>query len=64
MLSNRVKAIRTEKKISQHELSRRAGISREVLSKIENGEEVTLSTVSIISISDALEASIHDVFSF
>lgn len=62
MVKNRLKELRTERGISQEELSEMCGISRATLSKIENNEEVNVNTRTITKISDAFEVKPSEIF--
>jgi transcriptional regulator with XRE-family HTH domain len=45
-LGERIKTLRKERKLSQEELAKRAGISRNTLSKLENGYIANISIVT------------------
>ena len=45
-LGERIKTLRKERKLSQEELAKRAGISRNTLSKLENGYVANISIVT------------------
>src|SRR5690554_3223508 len=60
---NRLKLIRENKGISQAELSKKTGVVREQISRIENGQiNATIKTISRLS--DALDVKLKDVFDF
>lgn len=61
-VDNKVKEIRIKKGLSQEELANKSNISRYLISKIENGEDVNLTKNTMISISKALEKPVIDVF--
>lgn len=61
-VDNKVKEIRVKKGLSQEELANKSNISRYLISKIENGEDVNLTKNTMISISKALEKSVVEVF--
>ncbi|MEE1449663.1 helix-turn-helix transcriptional regulator [Faecalitalea cylindroides] len=61
-MDNKVKEIRVKKGLSQEELANKSNISRYLISKIENGEDVNLTKNTMISISKALEKSVVEVF--
>ncbi len=58
----RVKKIRLEKRMSQDELCKRAGVSRQTISDLESGREVNTTTATLGKIADALDCSIADIF--
>jgi transcriptional regulator with XRE-family HTH domain len=61
-MDNKVKEIRIKKGLSQEELANKSNISRYLISKIENGEDVNLTKNTMISISKALEKPVVEVF--
>lgn len=61
-MDNKVKEIRIKKGLSQEELANKSNISRYLISKIENGENVNLTKNTMISISKALEKPVIEVF--
>lgn len=62
MLKNRLKECRTERRMTQVELAEKAGISRATISKIENNEEVNLTTQTIAKLSEVLGVNPSDIF--
>lgn len=64
MAKNRLKSIREERGISQEELAKRTGLSRTTISKIENNEEVNVTTRTIATISEVFGVSPSDIFLF
>ena len=64
MLKNRLKERRTECRMTQVELAGKAGISRATISKIENNEEVNLTTQTIAKLSEVLGVNPSDIFLF
>ncbi|WP_415967195.1 helix-turn-helix transcriptional regulator [Faecalitalea cylindroides] len=63
-MDNKVKEIRIKIGLSQEELANKSNISRYLISKIENGEDVNLTKNTMISISKALEKPVIEVFMF
>lgn len=61
-MDNKVKEIRIEMKLSQEELANKSGLSRYLISKIENGDDVNITKNTMISISSALNKKVTDVF--
>ncbi len=61
-VDNKVKEIRVKKGLSQEELANKSNISRYLISKIENGEDVNLTKNTMISISKALDKPVVEVF--
>ena len=64
MPKNRLKAIREERGISQADLAEKTGLSRTTISKIENNEEVNVTTQTIIKISEVFGVSPSEIFLF
>ena len=63
ILKNRLKEIRTEKKISQSELAEMVGVSRNTISSIETGQFSPTAKLALI-LCVALEKKFEDVFFF
>lgn len=61
-VDNKVKEIRIEMKLSQEELANKSGLSRYLISRIENGDDVNITKNTMISISNALNKKVTDVF--
>lgn len=61
-VDNKVKEIRIEMKLSQEELANKSSLSRYLISKIENGDDVNITKNTMISISNALNKKVTDVF--
>lgn len=57
-----VKKIRLAKKLSQEELCRASGVSRQTISDLESGKSVNTTTATLTKIADALRCSITDIF--
>jgi len=58
-IAQKIKEIRKEKKLSQNSLSEKVGITRQTLSKLENGEIGKVSLQVFIKILDALDQELH-----
>lgn len=63
ILNNRLKEVRTLKKISQQELADIVGVSRNTISSIETGQYVPSAKLALI-ISIALEIKFEELFYF
>ena len=63
ILKNRLKEIRTEKRISQSELAEMVGVSRNTISSIETGQFSPTAKLALI-LCIALEKKFEDVFFF
>ena len=63
ILKNRLKEIRSEKKISQAELAKLAGVSRNTISSIETGQFNPTAKLALI-LCIALDKKFEDIFYF
>lgn len=63
ILKNRLKEIRTEKKISQAELAKMVGVSRNTISSIETGQYQPTAKLALI-LCIALDMKFEDLFYF
>ena len=63
VLKNRLKAIRTEKGLSQSTLAEMVGVSRNTISSIETGQFCPTAKLALI-LCIALEKKFEDVFYF
>lgn len=62
MIENDVKKLRTERQLSQMELSKIADVSRPVISNLENGKQKDLNLATMKKISKALNKNLKEVF--
>ena len=58
----RVKELRESKKMTQEELEKRSGISRQTISAIENGKVKFVNSRTLMAIASALETTMDDIF--
>lgn len=63
-MENKVKEKRLELKLTQEELAKEAGISRNVIIQIENGHDLNLTKSTMQSIAKALNSTVTQFFSF
>ena len=63
ILHNNLKAARTEKKLSQDELARMVGVSRQTISSIETGQFNPTAKLALI-LCIALDKKFEDLFYF
>lgn len=63
ILQNRLKAVRTEKKLSQGELAEMVGVSRQTISSIENNQFCPSAKLALL-ICVALEKHFEELFYF
>ena len=57
-----IKAVREEEGMSQEELSKKAGVSRSIISGLESGRASVTTTETLCKIADALGRPISDIF--
>lgn len=62
MICNRIKEAREKLGMSQETLAQRAGVSRTMISKLETNQKVDCKVSTLISISDALDCRVGDIF--
>lgn len=58
----RVKEFREKKQWTQEALSEKADVSRAIISKLENGDEVVTTTETLKKIASALNCKVSDIF--
>ena len=58
----RVREIREQRKMSQEELERKSGISRQTISAIENNRAGEVKIGTLMAIANALETTIDSLF--
>ena len=63
ILKNKLKEIRTEKKLSQKELADMVGVSRNTISSIETGQYSPTAKLAL-TIAIALDKKFEDIFYF
>lgn len=63
-MKNKVKEYRVEQNLTQEELAKKANISRYLISRIENGSEVNITKNTMLSIAEALNSNVSDIFLF
>ncbi len=63
-MKNRIKDIRLEEGLTQEDLSKKSGVSRTILSGLENGTTESITTDTMLSISKALDREVSDIFLF
>lgn len=57
----KIKELRTERKITQKELCRKANISRQTLIDLESGKIVNTTVTTLQKIADALSCKVQDL---
>lgn len=62
MVTYKIKDMRRKRGISQGELSKKSGIARATISKLENGSEVDIRISTILALSKVLKCSPSKLF--
>ena len=60
----RIKDLREEKGMTQEDLSEKSGVSRGTISALENGDERTTTTKTLLKIAKALDTTVDQLFLF
>lgn len=63
-MKNKVKEYRVEQNLTQEELAEKANVSRYLISRIENGDDVNITKNTMLSIAKALNSNVSDIFLF
>lgn len=63
-MKNKVKEYRAEQNLTQEELAKKANVSRYLISRIENGDDVNITKNTMLSIAEALNSNVSDIFLF
>lgn len=63
-MKNKVKEYRVEQNLTQEELAKKANVSRYLISRIENGDDVNITKNTMLSIAEALNSNESDIFLF
>lgn len=58
----KIRELREKQKMSQAELSKRANVSRAIISGLESGATVTTTTETLSKIAQALGKKVSDIF--
>lgn len=61
-MKNKVKEYRVEQNLTQEELAKKANVSRYLISRIENGDDVNITKKTMLSIAEALNSNVSDIF--
>lgn len=57
-----LRAVREARGITQSDLSRRSGISRQTIIALENDEEYNATSKTLVALADALGVTVQDLF--
>lgn len=61
-MANNLKKIRTEMNLTQGQLAKISGVSRQTIIKLEGEDVPPIKTTTLVKIADALGFSVADVF--
>ena len=61
-MANNLKKIREAQGLSQSELSKRSGVSRPTIIKIETEDEPNVKAKTLVALADALGCSVTEIF--
>ncbi|MDO4393561.1 MAG: helix-turn-helix transcriptional regulator [Bacillota bacterium] len=61
-MRNKLKIVREKKDMTQKELVEKSGVSRTVISQLENGTRSVVTSETMLKISKALEEPLEDIF--
>lgn len=59
---NKLKHFREERKMTQTELSKKSGVSRTIISLLENQKEIITTTGTLKKIANALDCKVSEIF--
>ena len=58
----KIKEFRDKKHMTQEELAQKSGVSRTIISMLENNSLKSTSTKTLIKLADALDATVEQIF--
>lgn len=61
-MGNKLKIVRESIGMTQEELAKKSGISRTTISMIENSDEKTTSTKTLLALAKALNTTVKEIF--
>lgn len=61
-MKNILKKIREEQGLSQEELSRKSGVSRTIISELENDKTEVITNITLEKLAKALKRKVSDIF--
>lgn len=61
-MGNKLKMLREEKRMTQEELAKKSGISRQTIIAIENDKYSNVLLGTIAALADALETTVDNIF--
>lgn len=61
-MRNKIRELRIQSGLTQGQLAKKAGCSRQFIVKIENGADVSIGSKLLVKIAEALGCSLNDIF--
>ena len=61
-MGNKIKMMRVEKDMTQEELAEKSGVSRATIVALENDDEKTTTTKTLLKIAKALDTTVDTLF--
>ena len=61
-MAYKIKELRERKKLTQSMLSKKSGVSRAIISKLENEEKVVTTTETLRKLAKALDCTVGEIF--
>lgn len=61
-MAYKVKQLREAKNMTQADLTYKSGVSRAIISKLENGDAVVTTTETLKKLAEALDCNVSDIF--
>lgn len=61
-MKNKLKDARRRKNMTQGELVKKSGVSRTVISQLENGSRTVITSETMLKLSKALDEPLEDIF--
>lgn len=61
-IENRLRETRVSKGLSQLELAKKSGVSRNTIIKIESGESIKVRLDTVVKLAESLDAPVTDIF--
>lgn len=63
-MNNKLKEKRLKKEMTQEELSKKSGVSRYIISQLENGADINITRETMIALANALGYKVGSIFLF
>lgn len=57
-----IKSERLKKGMTQEELAKKSGVNRTTIVQLENGEDINITTKTLMKIAESLDVNVKDIF--